>query len=67
MEEKRSRGRPPTFLRRDREYVADLIRMYGISGAQRAARFSICNRTLIKIAREFGIVLTKGRRQKQID
>lgn len=64
MEVKRSRGRPPTFLRSDREYLADLIRMYGLTGARRAAKFSICHKTLMNIAREFGIELKKGRRRR---
>ena len=65
MEQQRRRGRPPTFLREDREYLAGLIRMNGITGARREASFPVCHRTLINIAREFGIVLTKGRRPKR--
>lgn len=65
MEQQRRRGRPPTFLREDREYLAGLIREYGITGARREASFPVCHRTLINVAREFGIVLTKGRRPKR--
>jgi hypothetical protein len=64
MAKKRRRGRPPTYLPSDRRYLAKLIRKYGIAGAQRQAPFSICDSTLIKIARDFGIVLPKGRRPR---
>lgn len=64
MARKRGRGRPPTFSPMDRQYMVELIRKYGIAGAQRRATFSISEATLIKIAREFGIVLPKGRRPK---
>jgi hypothetical protein len=64
MKEKRRRGRAPTFLPADRKYLAKLIRKNGIAGAQRKAKMSISSGTLIKIAREFGIVLPKGRRLK---
>lgn len=64
MEMKRNRGRPPTFLREDREYLADLIRQHGIAGARREAGFPVCQQTLIKIAREFGIILAMGKRPK---
>ena len=64
MKPKRGPGRPPTFLPADREYLADLIRENGIAGTQRKAKMPISNGTLIKIAREFGIVLPKGKRPK---
>lgn len=64
MDEKPRRGRPPTFLPADRRYLAKLIRKNGIAGAQRNAKMSVGSGTLIKIAREFGIVLPKGRRRK---
>lgn len=64
MKKRRRRGRPPTFLPADRKYLAKLIRKHGIAGAQRQAPFSICDGTLIKIARDFQIVLPKGRRPK---
>jgi len=64
MSKKPRRGRPPTFLPGDRRYLAKLIRENGIAGAQRKAKMSICSGTLIKIAREFEIVLPQGRRRK---
>ena len=64
MEKKRRRGRPPTFLPADRRYLAKLIRKNGIAGAQRNAKMSVSDCTLIKIAREFEIILPKGRRRK---
>ena len=62
MENRRRRGRPRTFLPEDREYLAGLIRIYGITGARRVSNFPVCHRTLINIAREFGVELRKGRR-----
>jgi hypothetical protein len=64
MSKKRRRGRPPTFLPADRHYLATLIREHGIAGAKRQANLSVCDGTLIKIAREFGIELPQGRRPK---
>lgn len=64
MANKHRRGRPHSFLPADREYLAELIRQHGIAGAQRRTAFSISDGTLLKIAREIGIVLTKGRRPK---
>lgn len=64
MDNKPRRGRPPTFLQRDRKYLAKLIREHGIAGARRVAKFPICQQTLIKIARDFEIVIRKGRRPK---
>jgi hypothetical protein len=64
MEKKRRRGRPPTFLPADRKYLAKLIQKNGIAGAQRKAKMRVGSCTLIKIAREFEIVLHKGRRPK---
>ena len=65
MSNRRPRGRPPTFLPFQREYLAGLIRQHGIAGAQRLAEVSISGSTLIKIARESGIELLKGRRPKR--
>ncbi|MEX2093912.1 MAG: hypothetical protein WD971_14595 [Pirellulales bacterium] len=64
MARKRRQGRPPTFLPADRKYLAELIRQHGIAGAQREATFAVGDGTLIKIAREFDVVLLKGRRPK---
>ena len=63
MEGKKRRGRPPTFLAADRKYLAKLIRKNGIDGARRIAKMSVSSHTLIKIAREFNIELSKGRRK----
>lgn len=63
MEKKPRRGRPPTFLPADRKYLAKLIQKNGIAGARRKAKLCVGSGTLIKIAREFGIVLPKGRRR----
>lgn len=63
MKGKKRRGRPPTFLPADRRYLAKLIQTNGINGARRQAKVSICNGTLIKIAREFNIELKTGRRK----
>lgn len=63
MEEKRGRGRPPTFSAEDREYLAELIHKHGIRGARRVAKFSVCQKTAMNVAREFGIQLPKGRRR----
>ena len=64
MEEKRKRGRPPTFQSEDRKRFAELIRQHGIRGTIRISEVPICNMTLIKIAREFGISLKMGKRKK---
>ena len=65
MQSKRKRGRPATFLREDREYLAELIREHGIRGAHRKAAFSVSLATMLKIAREFEIQLSKGRRPRK--
>jgi len=56
------RGRPPTFTQHDRQYLAALIRKYGIRGARQRANISVSQQTLSKIAREFNISLKPGRR-----
>ena len=58
------RGRPRTFSRDDREYLAELIRQYGIRGARRRTAGFVSQNTLIKIARDFEIQLSKGRRPR---
>jgi hypothetical protein len=65
MKAKRRRGRPPTFLPGHRRNLAELISKYGIAGARRRTSLSVSNGTLIQIAREFGIVLPKGRRPRR--
>lgn len=64
MDNKPPRGRPPTFSREQRHNLAELIRQHGISGARRRAKFPICHQTLSRIAREFDVTLSKGRRPK---
>lgn len=59
------RGRPPTFHPQHRQYFAELIRQYGVHGARHVSKLRVCHATLIKIAREFGIVLKKGRRSRK--
>lgn len=57
------RGRPPVFTREDRQYLAGLIRKYGVRGARQKANIPVCQQTLSKIAREFNIALKPGRRR----
>ena len=64
MQGKMKRGRPITFSRDDREYLAELIREYGIRGARRNSAISVSQATVAKVAREFGIRLSKGRRPR---
>ena len=59
------RGRRPTFSRQDRDYLADLVRKYGIRGAQRKSTISVCCQTLSKIAEEYGITLKRGKRPRK--
>jgi len=65
MDEKRRRGRPPTFSAADRQQLAELIRQHGIQGTLHATEIRISPHTLSKIAREFGIVLQPGRRSQR--
>lgn len=58
------RGRPQTFEAELRSQIASMIRQYGLSGARRMCPFSISKGTLLKIAKEFDVVLPKGRRPK---
>ncbi len=60
------RGRPPTFSPRDREDLAELIRQHGIRGTTRLVPFRVSAETLIKIGREFGVVLARGKRPGQL-
>ena len=59
------RGRPPTFEPETRETLADLIRQHGARRAREHAPVSVSVATLLKIAREHGITLKKGRRPKR--
>lgn len=65
MNEILKRGRPQTFQMEDRRRFAELIRQHGIRGAKRVSEVSISRSTLIKICREFGIALKKGKRGKK--
>ena len=58
------RGRPLTFELQTRKMLAALIRQHGASRAQECAPISVSVATLLKIAREDGIKLKKGRRPK---
>ncbi len=66
MEHKRSRGRPPTYLQEDRKYLAELVRQYGIAGAKRRTGMPVSFPTMAKIAHEFNIRLSKGRRPTSV-
>lgn len=57
------RGRPLTFTQVSRGYLANLIREHGIRGAQRSSVVPVSLRTLIKIGREYQIVLARGKRR----
>lgn len=65
MDEKRRRGRPPTFSAADRQQLAELIRQHGIQGTLHASNVRISPQTLSKIAREIGIALRPGRRSQR--
>lgn len=62
MKSQRKRGRPMTYAADDRMRFADLIRQFGARGAREKAGNCVSVETLLKIAREFGIELKKGRR-----
>lgn len=57
-----TRGRPRTFRWQTRKYFARLIERFGVSGARTASKISVSRPTLIKVAKEFGIQLSAGRR-----
>ncbi len=60
----RKRGRPPTYSREERERIAQVIAQCGVRGAREVLEHRICQSTLVKIAREFGVALKKGRRRR---
>ncbi len=64
MDEPLKRGAPRRFSLEDRRRFAELIRQFGIRGAQRTSENSISISTLIKIARDYGISLNRGKRTK---
>lgn len=58
----RKPGRPPTYSAPVRAALAELIRKHGIGGARRVSDIKVSNGTMVKIAREYGIRLNKGKR-----
>lgn len=56
------RGRPPVFSADARAMLADLIRLHGARGARELSPIPVSGMTIRKIAQEFGITLTPGRR-----
>lgn len=61
------RGRPLTFQPELRRQLATLIERYGAHGARVRSPVPITVPSLLKIAREFGIRLRKGRRPQLSD
>ena len=61
------RGRPLTFQPETRRQLATLVERYGASGARERSPVPITVPSLLKIAREFGIRLKKGRRRESSD
>jgi hypothetical protein len=66
MPRKRKQGRPVTFKLPQRRQLAELVRQHGARGAQAVAPVPISTGTLLKIAHEFGIELSKGRRPRRV-
>lgn len=56
------RGRPLTFQQEMRRGLAMLVERHGAHGARTLSPVPITVGSLLKIAREFGIRLRKGRR-----
>lgn len=61
---KERRGRPAIYSLSDRRRLAGLIRLHGATQAREASGRAVSMPTLLKIAREFGIELKRGRRAK---
>jgi hypothetical protein len=61
----RKRGRPVTYDDSQRAQFAELIRQHGARGTKVVLSAPICVETLLKIAREFGVPLQKGRRPRR--
>lgn len=57
-------GRRIIYQLQDRQRLAELIRQHGARGAREASGRGVCMATLLKIAREFGIELKRGRRPR---
>jgi len=62
---RRRRGRPVVYELAQRKQLAELIRLHGASRTREILQRSICDHTLLKIAKEFGIELRKGRRPRE--
>lgn len=62
VQHKRARGRPVTFRGTLRKQLAAMIQQHGGRRAKVLAPVPISVNTLLRIAKEFGIVLPKGRR-----
>ncbi len=65
MARKNRPGRPLTFRIAQRRKLAELVRQHGARGAKEVAPVPISVGTLLKIAKEFGIVLKHGRRPRK--
>lgn len=61
---KPGRGRRPFFDSDARKMLAELIRQHGARRARELSPIPISGMTILKIAREFGIELKRGRRPK---
>jgi hypothetical protein len=59
---RKRRGRPQTFRYEDRRKLSELLRQHGARRARAISEVPVSMPTLLKIAREFGIQLSKGRR-----
>lgn len=62
---RKRRGRPPTFRHEDRLKLSELVRRHGARRARAISELPVSVPTLLKIAREFGIQLRKGRRPRR--
>jgi hypothetical protein len=60
------RGRPLTFKQEMRRQLAALVERHGAHGARELSPVPITVDSLLKIAREFGIRLRKGRRPQSL-
>jgi len=54
-------GRTKRYGRKERERLAELVRMHGSRGTRELLKRNISCVTLLRIAREFAIELKKGR------
>ncbi len=63
MSEK-NRGRPPTFTDSERRYFLELIQIHGARRARDLSEIPVSLPTLLKLAREHGLELRRGRRPR---